>query len=181
MAKTLSIKKLGISLLLAISFTTPIILCAGCLTTNCKGGYGIRTYSNGNKYEGIFDIKGLPEGIGIMTHKAGYKEIGIWENGNFKQEEDILGDLQKVRLIYRNKLGEIDRKALNNSAQDEIYTDTHNAKKNKHTPSKWDLGIKEILTIISIFLGIIYTYYKIVHKRILIERDRKKKIKKTSK
>jgi len=58
---------------------------AGCVSGDCRNGYGTYYYPNGNKYVGDFS-EGKPNGKGILYCANGNKYIGHWED-NWQQGE----------------------------------------------------------------------------------------------
>lgn len=67
------------------SVDLPISSPTGCVSGDCRNGYGTYQYPNGNRYIGDFN-DGKPNGKGILYCANGNKYIGHWQD-NWQQGE----------------------------------------------------------------------------------------------
>lgn len=88
-------------LFILVILTNPIF--SQCIY-NCHDGYGIKTYNNGNIYEGEWKHD-QPHGIGIKTFADGSQPLeGIWQNGNFLESKEISEELKDLSNFIANKI-----------------------------------------------------------------------------
>jgi hypothetical protein len=66
--------------LILLLITATIIEAQDCISGDCGNGYGVMTYSNGQKYIGEFD-QGLHHGQGVLFINQSKKYVGSWKNG----------------------------------------------------------------------------------------------------
>ena len=65
---------------LGFSQTTSFGEKTGCISGDCDNGYGVRVFSNGEKYEGNFK-NGKKNGQGTLNSAPGKKQSGKWKDG----------------------------------------------------------------------------------------------------
>lgn len=90
-----------------ILFSQEITLKIGCVSGNCKNGFGKFVYENGTVYEGKFK-KSKFEGIGTEIYANGEKVIGEFKDGQQMGQAKIIfadGNIWEGKSIYGNPNG----------------------------------------------------------------------------
>jgi len=74
----------------------------GCISGDCKNGYGTYDWSNGDKYIGEHK-NGLGHGIGTYTYPSGTKYVGAFKDGLYNgQGTYTIADGTVYKGLWKN-------------------------------------------------------------------------------